>query len=166
MCSEKIKELYKKSDNNYCYLCENCERYFTPRQCSAYESIAVYCPKCEKKVRMNFREYQEFVWELASEDSRQDFKNQLGTAGLGLAGEAGECADIAKKVLFQGKNFDRDEFVDELSDVLWYMAFAATMCEISLEEIMQVNIAKLKDRYKGGKFSVEEFQAKEDAKNE
>lgn len=113
---------------------------------------------------MNFREYQNFVWELASEESRQDFKSQLGTSGLGLAGESGEVADIAKKVLFQGKDFDRDDFIDELSDVLWYLAFAATMCETSLEEIMQVNVAKLQDRYKGGKFSVEEFQAKEDAK--
>jgi NTP pyrophosphatase (non-canonical NTP hydrolase) len=113
---------------------------------------------------MNFKEYQEFVWEIASETSRQDFEHQIGTAGLGLAGEAGEVADIAKKVLFQGKEFDREDFISEAGDVLWYLAFAATMCETSLEEIMNGNVTKLQDRFKSGKFSVEEFQAKEAAK--
>jgi|TARA_Y100000034_G_scaffold34103_2_gene41795 NTP pyrophosphatase (non-canonical NTP hydrolase) len=110
---------------------------------------------------LNLKQYQDFVWGLASDQSKEDFRSQLATAGLGLGGEAGEVADHAKKVLFQGKEFKRDDFIDELGDVLWYITFAATMCETSLSEIMNGNVSKLKDRYKYGKFTVEEFHAKE-----
>lgn len=44
----------------------------------------------------------------------------------GLNGEAGECIDILKKTEFQGHAFDPMKMVDELGDVLWYVAQLAT----------------------------------------
>lgn len=44
----------------------------------------------------------------------------------GLNGEAGECIDILKKTEFQGHDFDPMKMVDELGDVLWYVAQLAT----------------------------------------
>ena len=38
----------------------------------------------------------------------------------------------------------------ELGDVAWYLAEAATALDIPLEEIMTVNINKLKKRYPDG----------------
>lgn len=113
----------------------------------------------------NFEEYQEFVWKLASDVSKSDFEHQLGTAGLGLAGESGEVADLIKKVLFQGKKFDKEKFIDELSDVMWYMSFAASVAGVTMEDVMQVNVKKLSDRYKSGKFTQKEFEKKEASKN-
>ena len=38
----------------------------------------------------------------------------------------------------------------ELGDIAWYLAEAATALDISLEEIFQANIDKLKKRYPEG----------------
>lgn len=69
---------------------------------------------------------------------------------LGLAGEAGECADLVKKALFQGHELDRDHLIDELSDVAWYIAETATGLGVSMSEILNHNIEKLKRRYPDG----------------
>jgi len=68
----------------------------------------------------------------------------------GLNGEAGECIDILKKVEFQGHTFDPEKMLDELGDVLWYVAQAATGLGVTLQEVAEHNIAKLKTRYPEG----------------
>ena len=68
----------------------------------------------------------------------------------GLNGEAGECIDILKKVEFQGHTFDPEKMLDELGDVLWYVAQAATGLGVTLQEVAEHNIAKLKARYPEG----------------
>lgn len=69
---------------------------------------------------------------------------------LGLTGEAGECADMIKKVYFQGHDFDEEHFAKELGDVAWYLAFCAAEAGYSLEEIFEKNIDKLTARYPDG----------------
>lgn len=71
-------------------------------------------------------------------------------ASLGLCGESGEFADKVKKIL-RDCNGDvsrekRKELVAELGDVCWYVAACAAELGIDLEQVMQGNIAKLKDR--------------------
>ncbi len=44
------------------------------------------------------------------------------TIQLGLIGEAGEVADLVKKSLERGALIDRDRMIEELGDVLWYVA--------------------------------------------
>jgi len=78
----------------------------------------------------------------------------------GLNGEAGECIDILKKVEFQGHPFDRTRMVDELGDVLWYVAHTATGLGMTLEAVAQYNIDKLKVRYPDG-FDTERSQHRE-----
>ena len=51
---------------------------------------------------MTLDEYCDFVTQMASERSKRDFESKLGTGALGLVGESGEVADVAKKVLFHG----------------------------------------------------------------
>lgn len=69
---------------------------------------------------------------------------------LGMAGEAGEVANLVKKFERHGKPFDADAVVDELGDVLWYVAVAAVRCGVDLSEVAARNVAKLRRRYPDG----------------
>jgi NTP pyrophosphatase (non-canonical NTP hydrolase) len=118
---------------------------------------------------MTLEEYCDFVESKASTQSTKDLQSALGTSGLGIAGEAGEIADLTKKVLFHGMEFTpevKQKMIKELGDVLWYAAFMArVVLETPLEEVIQANVEKLNARYKSG-FTTEEFMAKEDCKKE
>ena len=79
--------------------------------------------------------------------------SRLLTASIGLSGEVGEFNDIVKKVLFQGKEVDENtvrHLRSELGDICWYMAQACMALNTSFEEVIDMNIAKLSDRYPGG----------------
>jgi NTP pyrophosphatase (non-canonical NTP hydrolase) len=80
--------------------------------------------------------------------------DQLNLGALGLAGESGEVVDQIKKCLFQGHEIDRLKMVDELGDVLWYYTLICKAMGITLQEVMQHNVAKLRRRYPDG-FAVE-----------
>ena len=71
-------------------------------------------------------------------------------AALGIAGEGGEVADIIKKHIFQGHELDREHVAKELGDVLWYIALGAHSIGYSLEQIMEMNVEKLRNRYPDG----------------
>ena len=84
---------------------------------------------------------------------------------MGLNGEAGECIDILKKSKFQGHVLDKAKIIDELGDVLWYIAESVTGLEVTLEDIAQHNIEKLKARYPKG-FEVGKSTHREEYQNE
>jgi NTP pyrophosphatase (non-canonical NTP hydrolase) len=69
---------------------------------------------------------------------------------LGLAGESGEFLDIVKKWLFHEKPIDEEHMKKELGDVFWYAALICDAMGWSMDEIMQMNIDKLKARYPEG----------------
>ena len=69
---------------------------------------------------------------------------------MGLCGESGEAIDVVKKWLAQGHELDKTKLIKELGDIAWYLAEAATALELSLEEILQANLDKLKQRYPNG----------------
>jgi NTP pyrophosphatase (non-canonical NTP hydrolase) len=120
-----------------------------------------------KETSMTLEEYCDFVVSKASARSLRDFESAVGTSGLGIAGEAGEIADLTKKVLFHGMEWNeetRQKMIKELSDVMWYAAFLArVVLNVTIEEVIQANVDKLNARYKAG-FTTEEFLAKENAK--
>ena len=72
---------------------------------------------------------------------------EIDNWALGLAGEAGECADYVKKVVHHEKELDRDHLVKELGDVMWYLSRVADHYDITLSEVMTTNIDKLAKRY-------------------
>ncbi len=74
----------------------------------------------------------------------------LTNAALGLAGESGEVADIVKKHCFQGHDLDEDHVAEELGDILWYVAVGAEAIGLTLGEVAERNIEKLKKRYPDG----------------
>jgi NTP pyrophosphatase (non-canonical NTP hydrolase) len=75
---------------------------------------------------------------------------RLIVSALGLAGEAGEFANLVKKMTAHGHPFDQAALEDELGDVLWYLAEAATASGLDFERIARSNVAKLLERYPEG----------------
>jgi len=73
---------------------------------------------------------------------------------LGLAGESGELLDLLKKWIFHNKPLDEDHAKKELGDVMWYVAMICHSFGWALDEILQMNIDKLKARYPDG-FTIE-----------
>ena len=69
---------------------------------------------------------------------------------LGLAGEAGEVADLIKKAIFHQQGVEVEKLKKELGDVLWYVAALCTHLEISLSDVMSLNLEKLSARYPEG----------------
>lgn len=71
----------------------------------------------------------------------------VDNAVYGLCGELGELVDLLKKAKFQGHFLDLEKVILESGDVLWYLAELATGCGLSLGDIAQRNIKKLRQRY-------------------
>ena len=92
----------------------------------------------------NLNNYQQLADRTAK---HVDFNFDLMHAVMGLAGEAGEFTDAVKKHLVYGKELDKWNAREELGDLLWFVALAATTLGISLQEVAEENIAKLKLRY-------------------
>lgn len=109
-----------------------------------------YCEhlKAVYKDSMTANDYQRMAMRTAG-DYASDF-DMLRNAVYGLNGESGEVIDLLKKHEFQGHDLDRDKLIDEAGDVAWYLALLASALGVSLEEIMQKNVDKLKKRYPDG----------------
>lgn len=101
-----------------------------------------------KKASLTLQEYQSLA--NRSSGAGGEGNQRLIVSALGLAGEAGEFANLVKKMTAHGHPFDPDSLNDELGDVLWYLAEAATAVGLSLEEIANHNVDKLIKRYPEG----------------
>ena len=96
---------------------------------------------------MTLNEYQALAQRTSNTCTPSD---KIENGLLGLFGEGGECADIYKKYMYQGHEFDDKHLAKELGDVLWYVAEIASGLGMPLEYIASMNIEKLKNRYPEG----------------
>tara|TARA_Y100000114_G_scaffold67927_1_gene62256 strand:+ start:1566 stop:1973 length:408 start_codon:yes stop_codon:yes gene_type:complete len=126
-------------------------------------------------------DYQEFVDEVSSDATKNldDFidateivdeqgveTSRLLTACIGLSGEVGEFNDIVKKCIFQGKEMDEDtvtKLMSELGDVMWYVAQGCLALGTDIEDLIDINTAKLEKRYPGG---FDEFRSENRAEDD
>lgn len=70
---------------------------------------------------------------------------------LGITGEAGEVADKIKKLHRDGPaKVQPFDIALELGDVLWYLTRLANLKGFTLDQIMNLNVAKLEDRQRRG----------------
>lgn len=103
---------------------------------------------------MDLNEYQKLALRTASP---KDKKNELFHLLLALCGESGEIAEKAKKIVRDHDSdfsqWDKDDIMKELGDVLWYVAVLADYFAIPLGDIGEKNIAKLADRQQRGALS-------------
>ena len=97
---------------------------------------------------MTLNEYQALAQRTSRKDISKD--DHLFNGILGLAGEAGECADLVKKQCFQDGRAIRNDLIDELGDVMWYVAETAAALGVTMEEVAQHNVDKLRKRYPEG----------------
>ena len=117
------------------------ERFFKPEPSTTIQ------PQKSRGMRLN--EYQSECTRTANAH-----ENELINYGLGIAGEAGEVADLIKKSQFHGHSISTDEIKKELGDTLWYIGQIARIAGLTLEEIAVANVEKLRKRYPEG-FSTE-----------
>lgn len=79
----------------------------------------------------------------------------LTYTALGLNGEAGEVAELIKKMLRDdgGKLSPerRQKLLYELGDVLWYLSQNARLANLTLQDVAEANIEKLTSRRERGK---------------
>jgi len=112
---------------------------------------------------VDIREYQKAAMRTCPSNLPRD--EALLNAALGLAGEAGEFADIVKKVRYQGLALDaatQARLAEELGDLLWYTAQACDALGLTIAFVMMANILKLQSRYPNGfvsRFSQQEEEA-------
>lgn len=71
-------------------------------------------------------------------------------ACLGLSGEVGEFNDMIKKWIFHEKDLDMAHLKKELGDVMWYVAMMCESFGWDLDDILQMNVDKLKARFPEG----------------
>ena len=82
---------------------------------------------------------------------------RLLTAALGLTAESGEFTEVVKKIILQGKPYNEENIFHmkrELGDICWYLAQACMALDTTFDEIIEMNVDKLKARYPGGEFDV------------
>lgn len=77
-------------------------------------------------------------------------KSNLIHAAMGISGEAGELMDAIKKHVIYNKPLDRDNAIEELGDLEFYMELLRQELGVSREVCLGVNIAKLSKRYETG----------------
>ena len=121
---------------------------------------------------VDFEKYTEFVDAVTSNESKssESFSvrlrelyseglpvERLLTAAVGMSAESGEFTEVVKKMIFQGKPVNEENLFHlkrELGDVMWYVAQACMALDTSFDEIVEMNVEKLKKRYPGGEFDV------------
>ena len=101
---------------------------------------------------MTINEYQKLA--MTTLNPALSPKDVLINGVMGLCGESGEAIDLVKKHLAQGHELDKEKLAKELGDIAWYLAETATAIGYPLEDILQMNIDKLRARYPDG-FAVE-----------
>jgi NTP pyrophosphatase (non-canonical NTP hydrolase) len=96
---------------------------------------------------MLMNQYQELADKTAFYPNKGD---NIFYPTLGLAGEAGEVANKVKKII---RDYDnkitpemKQDLIDELGDVLWFIAAISTELNVTLDEIAFYNIEKLNKR--------------------
>ena len=103
------------------------------------------------------KDYQSFIESLSALNGKGANINRLTTAAVGISAEGGEFMEIVKKMVFQGKPWNddnREHLIIELGDLMWYVAQATQALGISMDEVLETNVNKLKKRYPGGEFDI------------
>jgi len=72
---------------------------------------------------------------------------------IGISGEAGELLDAIKKQVIYRKELDRENVLEELGDLEFYMEGIRQGLGLTREQCIAANIAKLGKRYEGMQYS-------------
>jgi NTP pyrophosphatase (non-canonical NTP hydrolase) len=98
----------------------------------------------------------DIVNEMSSQDA--DLMHMV----IGVAGEAGELLDAAKKIVIYNKPPDFTNIVEELGDIEFFLEGVRQNLGITRDECLAENVKKLQKRYASGTYSNEQAQARAD----
>lgn len=98
-------------------------------------------------VPQTVEEFQQWIKTRYRPDTK---RNLIALCGLGLAGEAGEVADLIKKELFHEKVIPIDKKAVECGDVLFYLLRYMELEYITLQDAMRAEYEKVMSRYPQG----------------
>lgn len=99
------------------------------------------------KQNITMNSYQQLARRTQNRELAPDYRIEHAT--WGLAAEVGEVLGIFQKTR-QGHGLAVERVIDELGDVLW---FAAELCDclgLTMGQVANLNIEKLKRRYPDG----------------
>ena len=125
--------------------------------------------------QVDTEKYVEFVDAVTSDESKRydafdkrvyELESQIPverllTAALGICAEGGEFTEVVKKIIFQGKPLNEENVFHmkrELGDIMWYVAQACMALDTDFNEIVEMNVEKLKARYPGGEFNIHQSE--------
>lgn len=92
-------------------------------------------------------EYQALAMRTCNKDLNDTERLYHGV--FGLCSEAGEVSGMLQKV-YQGHDIDREHMIKELGDVCWMVAEICDAYGVSLDDVMETNIEKLRNRFPDG----------------
>lgn len=100
--------------------------------------------------KTELEEYQEFV-ESCPQPSGRDISKSPYLKGWWAASqmncEAAEVEEIFEKAVRKGKTIDANDVMDELGDVIWGLTCVCNEVGLSLDEVIEHNIDKLRKRH-------------------
>jgi len=96
--------------------------------------------------------FSEYTWEVMRTCGvpREDTTGGILMCALGVGSESGEILEHVKHVMYHGHNFDKEHMQKEIGDCLWYLTALSEFCGFSLEDVVQRNMQKLRQRYPAG----------------
>ena len=118
-----------------------------------YEKYTQFVNAVTSNESKDYAAFDERVFELTEEIPVE----RLFTAALGICAEGGEFTEVVKKIVFQGKPVNKENIFHmkrELGDICWYLAQACMALDTTFDEVIEMNVEKLKARYPGGEFDV------------
>lgn len=95
-------------------------------------------------VKRNVKPGQEIATSMTAKEA------DLWHGATGVSGEAGELLDAVKKHVIYNRELDRDNLIEELGDLEFYMEQIRQNINVTREEVIEKNISKLLKRYPVG----------------
>ena len=117
-------------------------------QKEAVERILEILNAVQKNGGGTLKEYQDACRITAKKDYPTPTEEIL-TWGLGIAGEAGDVASCIKKT-FAHHNDQKEGIKENIGDTFWYAAMICNFFNWNMQEILDENLKKLKQRYPQG----------------
>ncbi len=115
--------------------------------------------------------HQEMVSALVKDnlnilDSLTPYKCGLIHMSMGISGESGELLDAIKKHVIYEQPLDLRNVREELGDLEFYLEGLRQLLNLTREECLNSNIAKLAIRYEGLKYTNQQAKERRDKCND
>jgi len=112
-----------------------------------YQKLAARTECDQAAARERMMAYRAYRDTNNGPDAVNLFPIRMNHALMGMMGEVGELATAVENWIHYNRGLDQVNVKEELGDLLWYIALMCSASSISMEEVMEGNIAKLRKRF-------------------